>query len=143
MSRIPATSARATGSVNARPPKRFVVFDHKREPMALHCPVMELAPVPGRPMLPVRRARSMMAWARRVPSWLWLTPMVHQNDTRFPEAMVSAMSSRASTGRPVAALTRSGVKASTWAAKPSNPSVEAATNSLSTAPQAMSRWASP
>ncbi len=40
-------------------------MDHSRLPMALHWPVMELAPVPGRPMFPVTRARVMMAWAVR------------------------------------------------------------------------------
>ena len=57
--------------------------------MALHCPVMELAPVPGRPMFPVINARLMMACAVRVASWLWLTPIVHQNDTRSRVAMIS------------------------------------------------------
>ena len=55
-----------------------------REPIALHWPVIEFAPVPGRPMLPVIRARLMIAWAVRTAWWLWLTPIVHQNETRFP-----------------------------------------------------------
>ena len=57
---------------------------NSREPIALHWPVIELAPVPGRPMLPVISARLMIACAVRVASWLWLTPIVHQNETRCP-----------------------------------------------------------
>ena len=38
--------------------------------MALHWPVMELAPAPGRPILPVIRAKLMIAWAVRTPWWL-------------------------------------------------------------------------
>ena len=52
--------------------------------MALHWPVILLAPVPGRPMFPVIRARLMIAWAVRVASCPWFTPIVHQNDTRWP-----------------------------------------------------------
>jgi hypothetical protein len=36
--------------------------------MALHWPVIEFAPVPGLPMLPVIKARLMIAWAVRTPS---------------------------------------------------------------------------
>ena len=43
-------------------------------------------------MLPVMSARLMMACAVRVASWLWLTPIVHQNETRLPRWMVSAKS---------------------------------------------------
>ena len=57
---------------------------NSREPIALHWPVIEFAPVPGRPMLPVISARLMSACARRTPSWLWFTPIVHQNETRLP-----------------------------------------------------------
>src|SRR5262245_1670934 len=42
--------------------QQVVVLLNSREPIALHWPVIELAPVPGRPMLPVIRARLMMAW---------------------------------------------------------------------------------
>ncbi len=63
---------------------RFVVLLNSREPIALHWPVIELAPVPGRPMLPVISARLMIACAVRTPWWLWLTPIVHQNETRSP-----------------------------------------------------------
>ena len=38
---------------------------NSREPIALHWPVIELAPVPGRPMLPVISARLMIACAVR------------------------------------------------------------------------------
>ena len=116
---------------------------NRREPIALHWPVIELAPVPGRPMFPVMRARLMMAWAVRVPSWLWFTPMVHQNETRAPAPMVVARSWRAATGSPVAALTFAVVKGCTWAAKASNPAVWRATKSPSTWPPSMRRWATP
>jgi len=38
-----------------------------RDPIGLHWPVIELAPVPGRPILPVIRARLMIACAVRTP----------------------------------------------------------------------------
>ena len=79
----------APGCVKSCPPSRFVVLLNSREPIALHWPVIELAPVPGRPMLPVISARLMMACAVRTPSWLWLTPIVHQNETRLPSWMRS------------------------------------------------------
>ena len=66
------------------PPSRLVVLLNSREPIALHWPVIEFAPVPGRPMLPVISARLMIACAVRDASWLWLTPIVHQNETRLP-----------------------------------------------------------
>ena len=50
------------------PPSKLVVLLNRREPIALHCPVIELAPVPGRPMLPVIRAMLISACARRTPS---------------------------------------------------------------------------
>ena len=43
------------------------MFENSREPIALHWPVIELAPVPGRPMLPVSSARLMIACAVRTP----------------------------------------------------------------------------
>ena len=43
------------------------MFEKSREPIALHWPVIELAPVPGRPILPVMSARLMIAWAVRTP----------------------------------------------------------------------------
>ena len=58
------------------------MFENSREPIALHWPVIELAPVPGRPILPVMSARLMIACAVFTPWWLWLTPIVHQNETR-------------------------------------------------------------
>ena len=84
MPRMPATFFRSDAFSKSWPPSRFVVLLNSREPIALHWPVIELAPVPGRPMLPVINARLMMACAVRVPSWLWLTPIVHQNETRLP-----------------------------------------------------------
>jgi hypothetical protein len=69
-----------------------VVLLNSREPMALHWPVMELAPVPGLPMLPVNSESAMMACAVRTPSWLWLTPIVHQNETRLLRPIVRAAS---------------------------------------------------
>ena len=39
-------------------------------------------------MFPVINARLMIACAVRVASWPWLTPIVHQKETRFPSAMV-------------------------------------------------------
>jgi hypothetical protein len=84
-------------SVKSRPPNSPVVLENSREPMALHWPVIEFAPVPGRPMLPVSRARSMIACAVRVPWWDWLTPIVHHNDTASPAAMVSAHRSSCAT----------------------------------------------
>ena len=56
-----------SGVKNSWPPSSELVLENSREPMALHWPVMELAPVPGRPMLPVSRARSMIACAVRTP----------------------------------------------------------------------------
>ena len=70
--------------VKSWPPSRLVVLLKRREPIALHCPVIEFAPVPGRPMFPVISARLMIACAVRVASWPWFTPIVHQNDTRSP-----------------------------------------------------------
>ncbi len=81
---------------------------NSREPIALHWPVMEFAPVPGRPMLPVISARLMSACATRTPSWLWLTPIVHQNDTRFPLWIVSANDASCASLSPVASATRAG-----------------------------------
>ena len=75
----------------------------------MHWPVMEFAPVPGRPMFPVINARLMIACAVRVASWLWFTPMVHQNETRLPCRMVFASLQISSLDSPVAALTASGV----------------------------------
>jgi|GEM_PF-4823564 len=54
-------------SQDVGPPSRFVVFENSREPIALHWPVIEFGPVPGRPMLPVMSARLMMACAVRTP----------------------------------------------------------------------------
>ena len=67
-----------------------MVLLNSREPIALHWPVIEFAPVPGRPMLPVISARLMIACAVRVASWPWFTPIVHQNETRLPAWIVSA-----------------------------------------------------
>ena len=72
------------GVLELAPAQRLVVLLKMRDPMALHWPVIELAPVPGRPMLPVMRARAMIACAVRTPSWLWLTPIVHHRLTRLP-----------------------------------------------------------
>ena len=63
---------------------------NRREPIALHWPVIELAPVSGRPMLPVSSARSISACAVRTASCPWFTPIVHQNETRFPLAGIVA-----------------------------------------------------
>ena len=92
MSRIAATCARSAAFVKSRPPSRFVVFEKSREPIALHWPVIELAPVPGRPMLPVKSARLMAAWAVLTPWWLWFTPIVHQNETRSDRSIRPAAS---------------------------------------------------
>src|SRR4030095_1402154 len=53
------------------PPRRLVMFAKIREPIALHCPVTEFAPVPGRPMLPVISARLIIACAARVVLLSW------------------------------------------------------------------------
>ncbi len=89
---------------------------NRREPIALHCPVIELAPVPGLPMLPVISARLMRLWAVRTPSWLWLTPIVHQIDTRLPSATARARARICSGGTPVRSAARSGVIDSTYRA---------------------------
>ena len=68
MPRMPATFWRWAAFGKSWPPSRFVVLLNSREPIALHWPVIELAPVPGRPMLPVISARLMIAWAVRTPS---------------------------------------------------------------------------
>ena len=104
------------------PPSRLVVLEKSRDPIALHWPVMELAPVPGRPMLPVISARLMMACAVRVASWPWLTPIVHQNETRCPRAMVLANSSNCSGAADRSpSHTRSGVNGATNSANSSKP----------------------
>ena len=56
----------AAALVKSCPPSRLVVLLNRREPIALHWPVIEFAPVPGRPMLPVISARLMIACAVRV-----------------------------------------------------------------------------
>ncbi len=66
--RMPATFVRCSGLVKSWPPSRLVVLLNSREPIALHWPVIELAPVPGRPMLPVNKAIAMIACASRTPS---------------------------------------------------------------------------
>ena len=91
--------------------------------MALHWPVMELAPVPGRPMLPVISARLMIACAVRTPSWPWFTPIVHQNDTRWPSWIVRAKASMSSTLRPQRSATASGGNPSTCSQNASKPLV--------------------
>ena len=45
-----------------------------QEPIALHCPVMLFAPVPGRPMFPVMSARLMIALRGAGGLVAWLTP---------------------------------------------------------------------
>ena len=67
MSSTRATFSRWAGFAKSWPPSRLVVLLNRREPIALHWPVMELAPVPGRPMLPVINARLMMLCAVRTP----------------------------------------------------------------------------
>ena len=47
-----------------------------REPIALHCPVMENGAAPGRPICPVSSARLQIALTVAVPMVLWFTPMV-------------------------------------------------------------------
>ena len=49
----------------------------------------------------------MIASAARTPSWLWFTPMVHQNETRSPAWMVAANRSSSSGPTPVVVTTRS------------------------------------
>ena len=85
------------------------MLENSRDPMALHCPVIEFAPVPGRPMLPVSSARSIRAWAVRTPWWDWLTPIVHHSETRSPSAMVRARRSNSPAVMPTSSTTRSGV----------------------------------
>ena len=58
---------RCSEFVKSCPPNRFVVLLKRRDPMALHWPVIELAPVPGRPRLPVIRARLIRLCAVRTP----------------------------------------------------------------------------
>ena len=54
-------------------------------------------------MFPVINARLMMAWAVRVALGLWLTPMVHQKETRSRVEMMSARRWSVARGTPVAA----------------------------------------
>ena len=68
MPSTPATFSRCSGLVKSWPPSRLVVLLNRRDPIALHCPVIEFAPVPGRPMLPVKSAIATIACARRTPS---------------------------------------------------------------------------
>jgi hypothetical protein len=121
----------------------LVVLLNRRDPMALHCPVIELAPVPGRPMFPVISERAMIAWATRVASWLWFTPMVHQKETRFPSWIRVASSTRASAERPVSATTSSRGKPATWARYSSKPLVWASMKARSIQPRSISRLPRP
>ena len=123
-----ATSARSAGSVKSRPPSRFVVFEKSREPIALHWPVIELAPVPGRPMLPVKRARLIAAWAVLTPWWLWFTPIVHQNETRLDRSIRPAASMIVCDASPVSLATSAGSNRRTNAANSSKPRVWASMN---------------
>ncbi len=60
--------ARSAALSKSYPPRSDVALPNSRDPIALHWPVIEFAPVPGRPMLPVMSARLMMACAVRVDS---------------------------------------------------------------------------
>ena len=62
---IDATFSRWASFKKSWPPRSPVVLLKSREPIALHWPVIELAPVPGRPILPVIKARLMIACAVR------------------------------------------------------------------------------
>src|ERR1700726_3485973 len=57
MPRIREIFARSSALRKSWPPSMFVVFEKSLEPIALHWPVIELAPVPSRPILPVISAR--------------------------------------------------------------------------------------
>jgi hypothetical protein len=46
----------------------LVVFANNREPIALHWPVIEFAPVPAWPTFPVISASPINAWATSTPS---------------------------------------------------------------------------
>ena len=83
----------------------------------------------------------MIACAVRTPSWLWLTPIVHQNDTRLPLVDRRRRAARCcSRGRPVAAtvaLERERLRRD--AANSSKPLVCASMNARSIQPRAISR----
>ena len=68
MPMMPARRSLSFSSPKSPPAKRHVVLLNRREPMALHCPVIEFPPVPGFPTFPVRNARFMMDWAVRTAS---------------------------------------------------------------------------
>ena len=104
---------------------------------------MELAPVPGLPICPAINARLMIAWAVRVDSCPWFTPMVHQYETRGRVAMRSTSVSNNSSGILASAHTFSGVNPLTAAANASKPRVCASMNARSTAPRRIRAEATP
>ena len=116
---------------------------NRRDPIALHWPVIEFAPVPGRPMFPVISAIATIACASRTPSWLWLTPIVHQNDTRSRSWIVVTSFSIAAAGRPVASAVAASVYGSTAAANASKPLVCRSMKPRSIQPRVISRFAMP
>ena len=100
MSRTSATLWRWAGLAKSWPPSRFVVLLNSREPIALHWPVIEFAPVPGRPMLPVISARLMIACAVR-------TALMALVDAHRPPER-DALARRESSGRTARSLRRAG-----------------------------------
>ena len=96
---------------------------YARDPIALHCPVNELAPVPGLPIFPVINAIFIIACAVLTASYPWLTPIVHQIDTLSPLLISSTNSKILSASIPVASTAFSIVYFLTNSLNSSNPSV--------------------
>src|SRR5260370_17163199 len=71
-----ANSLRSSAFSNLRYPGKLEVKPASRVPIALHCPVMENGDAPGRPILPVIKARLLMRFTVSVPLILWFTPIV-------------------------------------------------------------------
>jgi len=74
-------------------------------------------------MWPVISARLMIACAVRVASWLWLTPIVHQKETRSRVRIIVASFCNVASGTPVSRRRVAGVKSDTKAANDSKPVV--------------------
>ena len=67
-----------------------LVHELSREPIALHCPVIENDDAPGRPMLCVMRQRLLIAFTVSVPWSEWFTPMLQPTNSALACAMIEA-----------------------------------------------------
>ena len=72
-------------------------------PIALHCPVIDIGPVPGRPIWPRMAARVLINVTVSVPCTEWLTPIVQAMHSRSAPAIASAAASKVASSIPHAA----------------------------------------